>query len=90
MQMKPLKELLQDLEQEMLRLGYTDGSMKFYHNRWKMLKEFAEEKDELYYSEKLGIEFIEKKQSDYVQKIVLDPKIVIRDSCGNKLRKNIN
>ncbi len=27
MQKKPLKELLQDLEQELLRLGYTEGSM---------------------------------------------------------------
>ncbi len=60
MQMKPLKKLLQDLEQEMLRLGYTEGSMKFYHSRWRMLIEFAEEKGEICYSEKLGIDFIEK------------------------------
>lgn len=38
-----LKNLLQDLEQEMLRLGYTEGSMKFYHSRWRMLTEFAKE-----------------------------------------------
>jgi integrase/recombinase XerD len=60
MQKKTLKELLQDLEQEMIKLGYTEGSMKFYQNRWKMLIEFAEAKGVLYYSEKLGIEFIEK------------------------------
>lgn len=60
MQMKPLKELLQDLEQEILKLGYTEGSMKFYRNRWMMLTKFAEEKGEIYYSEKLGIDFIEK------------------------------
>lgn len=60
MQMIPLKELLQDLEQELLRLGYTEGSMKFYRNRWMMLTKFAEEKGEIYYSEKLGIDFIEK------------------------------
>lgn len=60
MQMKPLKKLLQDLDQEMLRLGYTKGSMKFYHSRWRMLTKFAEEKGEIYYSEKLGIDFIEK------------------------------
>lgn len=33
MQKKSLKELLEDLEQELLRLGYTDGSMKFYRSR---------------------------------------------------------
>lgn len=60
MQIKPLKVLLQELEQEMLRLGYTKGSMNFYRNRWRKLIEFAESRGELYYSEKLGVEFIEK------------------------------
>ncbi|MBA7494157.1 Tyrosine recombinase XerC [subsurface metagenome] len=60
MQMQPLKKLLQDLENEMLRLGYTEGSMKFYRNRWKLLIKFAEEKGKSYYSERLGIDFIEK------------------------------
>lgn len=60
MQMQSLLELLQDLEKEMLRLGYTEGSMKFYRNRWKQLIEFADEKGEFYYSERLGINFIEK------------------------------
>ena len=60
MQMKLLGELLQDLKKEMLRLGYTESSIKFYQNRWKKLKEFAEERGEIYYSERLGIDFIEK------------------------------
>ncbi len=60
MQKRTLEELLNDLEQEMVRLGYTEGSMKFYRNRWKLLIEFAEEKGEIYYSERLGIDFIEK------------------------------
>lgn len=60
MQKQSLKELLQNLEKEMLRLGYSEGSMKFYRNRWKLLIEFAEKKGEIYYSEKLGIDFIEK------------------------------
>jgi len=41
--MKPLKKLLQNLDQEMLRLGYTEGSMKFYRSRWQMLTKFAED-----------------------------------------------
>ncbi|MBB5175141.1 site-specific integrase [Texcoconibacillus texcoconensis] len=60
MQKKTLIELLQDLEQEMLRLGYSDGSMKFYRKRWRMLLQFAQEQDETYYSEQLGIDFVEK------------------------------
>ena len=59
MQKKPLKKLLQELEQELLRLGYTEGSMKFYRNRWKKIIQFANERDEVFYSEQLGIDYIE-------------------------------
>jgi hypothetical protein len=41
MQKKSLAELIYELEQEMLRLGYTEGSMKFYRRRWQMLLQFA-------------------------------------------------
>jgi len=60
MQKATLKELILNLEQELLRLGYTKGSMTFYKRRWKMLLAFAEEQRETYYSERLGINFIEK------------------------------
>jgi site-specific recombinase XerD len=60
MQKKPLNELLCDLEQELLRLGYTNGTMQFYRRRWKMLLQFAKECNEAFYSERLGIEFVEK------------------------------
>lgn len=56
---KPLKEFLGDLEQELLRLGYTEGSMNFYRNRWSKIIKFAEDRNEIYYSEQLGIDFIE-------------------------------
>lgn len=60
MQKKPLTELLHELEQEMLRLGYTEGSMKFYRRRWQRLLQFTQEQDETHYSEQLGIDFVEK------------------------------
>ena len=59
MQKKPLKDLLQELEQELLRLGYTEGSMKFYRNRWEKIIQFAKERDEVFYSEQLGINYVE-------------------------------
>lgn len=59
MQSKPLKELLQELEQELLRLGYTEGSMTFYRRRWEQILHFAGEKNEIYYSEQLGLDFVE-------------------------------
>ena len=60
MQEKPLVALINELEQEMLRLGYTEGTMNFYRRRWKMLLHFAQERGEIYYSERLGIDFVEK------------------------------
>ena len=59
MQKKPLTELLHDLEQEMLRLYYKDSTMKYYRNQWKNLLSFAKEQDEVFYSERLGIDFVE-------------------------------
>lgn len=34
MQKKTLEDLIHDLGQEMLRLGYTEGTMKIYRRRW--------------------------------------------------------
>ncbi len=57
---KPLRKLLYDLEQELLRLGYTEGTMKFYRRRWGMLLQFARKQGEAYYSEQIGIDFLKK------------------------------
>lgn len=53
-----LVELLQDLEQELLRLGYTKGSMQFYRGQWKTLIQFAKNRGQKYFSESLGLAFI--------------------------------
>jgi len=60
MQKKSLVELLHDVEQEMLRLGYTEGSMQFYRRQWQMLLKFAQKRNETFFSESLGIDFVEK------------------------------
>jgi len=44
----------------MLRLGYSKSSMQFYRRRWQMLRQFAVERNEIFYSERLGIDFLEK------------------------------
>ncbi len=56
---QPLAELLKDVEQEMIRLHYTEGTLNFYRRRWKMLMEFAENLGEIKYSEQLGFDFVE-------------------------------
>jgi integrase/recombinase XerD len=57
---KPLQVLLEELEQELKHLGYTEGSLKFYRRRWQMLLDFAKSYGEIYFSEQLGIDFVEK------------------------------
>lgn len=73
MKNKSLIELLHDLEQEMLRLGYTNGSMQFYRRRWKQLLQFAHKQGETFYSEQLGIDFLKKHchifEKDFNQKL---------------------
>ncbi len=59
MQPQTLHELLQNLEQELLRLGYTKGTMTFYRNRWRKLEDFAYRNGQVYYTEQLGIDFIQ-------------------------------
>jgi site-specific recombinase XerD len=59
MQQQTLHELLQDLEQELLRLGYTKGAMTFYHNRWRKLEEYAARRGQVSYTEQLGIDFVQ-------------------------------
>ena len=60
---RPLEELLQGLEQELLRLGYVEGTMKFYRSRWRKLLEFAEKQEKTHFTEELGLDFLENKYS---------------------------
>lgn len=60
MRKRPLPQLLHDLEQELLRLGYTEGSMQFYRRQWQKLLQLAQAQGEKFYSEQLGIDFLEK------------------------------
>jgi len=58
MQQLTLSTLLSELEQELIRLGYTEGTLKFYRNRWRKLMDVAREHEEQYYFEQLGIDFV--------------------------------
>ena len=46
MDKKYLPDLISELEQELLRLGYTEGSMVFYRRRWNQLMAYAEDRSE--------------------------------------------
>ncbi|MCL5971144.1 MAG: hypothetical protein M1499_01095 [Firmicutes bacterium] len=58
MKQRTLRELLQELEQELIRLGYTKGSMTFYRSRWRKIEDFAGKNRQVYYTEQLGIDFV--------------------------------
>lgn len=81
-QKQPLAELIHDLEQEMLRLGYTNGSMQFYRRQWRCLIQFAQRQKEVYFSERLGIDFIEK----YCRIPMQDTHRILLQSEMQKLR----
>ena len=76
MQKQTLVELFQGLDKELMRLGYTEGSMKFYRNQWRKLENFAISKGQQYYSEQLGIDFLVEyydiKQDDFSKKLTQD------------------
>jgi len=57
---KTLAELVRGLENELVRLGYSKGSLTFYKRKWRMLQQFAKEKNEIHFTESLGISFLEK------------------------------
>ena len=59
MKKQSLVDLIQSLEKELIRLGYTNGSIQFYRNQWRALLQFARKKGEAFYSEQLGVDFIE-------------------------------
>jgi len=59
MENQTLNELIANLEKELLRLGYSEGSMTFYKRRWQQLLAFSEDQGITQYSERLGIDFIE-------------------------------
>ncbi len=69
MQKQSLAKLLNDLDRELLRLGYTNGSMQYYRREWKKLQRFIKDRGEIYYSEPLGLAFIREhyqiKEQDY-------------------------
>jgi len=46
--------------------------MSFYKRQLKMLLEFAQERDEVYYSEKLGVDYVEKKSTFF--------KMILKDA----------
>ena len=59
MNQRYLPDLISELDQELLRLGYTKGSMTFYRRRWNQLMAYAEDRGECFYTEQLAMDFVQ-------------------------------
>ena len=56
-----LADLLNELEQELIRLQYAQGTLEFYRRRWKWLLDFAGQQGVEVYTEAFGAAFLEDK-----------------------------
>ena len=59
MQPRLFAALTADLEAELQRLGYTDGSIGLYRQVWRRIGSFLEQKGCDYFTERLGVQFLE-------------------------------
>jgi site-specific recombinase XerD len=57
----PLKQLLRQLEQELVRLGYKEATLNYYRSNWKKLIAYFDERNETFFSEKIAIQYVDEK-----------------------------
>ena len=57
----PLHELIALLEKELLRLHYTDQSLKYYRSMWRHIATFCESNEADHFTEDLGLRFLDKR-----------------------------
>ena len=61
MQNLPLRELVTLLEQELIRVGYKDGTLKYYRENWKRLITYFDECGEGFFSESVAMRYVDNK-----------------------------
>jgi len=55
------------LEQELIRMGYAEVTLKFYRNNWKKITAHFDEIGEIYFSEEIAMKYVDNK-SDLFEK----------------------
>ena len=61
MSKQPIKELIAQLEQELIRQGYKEATLKYYRENWKRICTYFEERGEKYFSEAVAMEYVDSK-----------------------------
>ena len=56
-----IKELVKQLEQELIRMGYAEATLSYYHTNWKMIIAHFEKIGEDYFSEAIAMEYVDEK-----------------------------
>jgi hypothetical protein len=78
MEKVPVSQLITLLEQELIRQGYKDTTLKYYRDIWKRIAAHFESCGEIYFSESVAMEYVDGK-CDFFKKeskvIDIRPKI---------------
>lgn len=61
MKQLPIKELVFLLEQELIRVGYKDTTLKYYRDNWKRIIAYFNECGEQYFSETTAMQYVDTK-----------------------------
>ena len=61
MERPTIKELVKNLENELVRMGYAEGTLKYYRANWKMIIDHFEKIGEDYFSEAKAMEYVDNK-----------------------------
>ena len=57
----PLRQLLNQLEQELIRLGYKEATLNYYRSNWKKLISYFDKRNETFFSEAIAMQYVDEK-----------------------------
>ncbi len=61
MEKQPIRELVNSLEQELLRVGYKDATLNYYRDNWKRIITYFDEHGEKFFSEEAAMRYVDEK-----------------------------
>jgi len=61
MERPTIRELVSNLERELIRMGYAEATLKYYRANWKMIIAHFEKIGEDYFSEATAMDYVDKK-----------------------------
>lgn len=81
-----VNDLIVTVEQELIRNGYTNGTLKYYQRCWRKISAYFETRGELYYSHEVAMDYVEsvcgKKALDPQQKLSAGDIYLYRIVCS--------